>query len=253
MTSELELTHTVRRGDAGVDVKRAQEWLSLRGHGVQLDGAFGPATEVAVRAFQREIGVAPDGIVTQGLFQQLNAPLRAALEPIAMTPSAQLGEALVAYAAQHQRQQAREVGGNNRGPWVRLYMDGHDGAQWRWCAGFLTFCLQQACRTLNQPLPLPRTLSCDLLAASARQHGLFVSGEQLGGRRLEPGDLFLNRRVVGDWVHTGIITAVQEDTFSTIEGNTDDGGSRDGNEVAKRTRSFVGRDFILLSGLSNVG
>ncbi|MDB4991317.1 MAG: peptidoglycan-binding domain 1 protein [Myxococcaceae bacterium] len=251
--SELELAQTVQRGSSGGDVHRVQEWLSLRGHGVQLDGEFGPATEQAVRAFQNESAVPTDGVVTPALFRLLNAPMRAALEPIRPVPGTQPGALLVAYATQHLRQQAREVGGNNRGPWVRLYTDGHDGTEWKWCAAFLTFCLQQACRTLGEPLPLRRTFSCDLLAESARQQNLLVTEDKLDRGRLKAGDLFLNRRVVGDWVHTGIVTTVQADAFDTIEGNSTDGGSRDGNDVAQRTRSFVHRDFILLSGLANVG
>ena len=57
-----------------------------------------------------------------------------------------------------------DVGGENRGPWVRLYMDGRDGKEWLWCAGFVCFILRQACAALDQPLPFPGTVSCDVLA-----------------------------------------------------------------------------------------
>jgi hypothetical protein len=49
---------TLRRGDRGELVKQIQTKL-----GVQADGIFGPGTEAALRAFQREHNLVPDGIV----------------------------------------------------------------------------------------------------------------------------------------------------------------------------------------------
>lgn len=58
------MVRVLRRGDTGPEVARLQ-WL-LRVHGFPpgpLDGRFGPATEAAVKAFQRARGLVPDGIV----------------------------------------------------------------------------------------------------------------------------------------------------------------------------------------------
>lgn len=49
---------TLRRGSTGQDVAVLQQHL-----GLGADGTFGPATEAAVRAFQRTKGLVPDGIV----------------------------------------------------------------------------------------------------------------------------------------------------------------------------------------------
>ena len=48
---------TLRRGDRGDLVKRIQTRLQ-----VDADGTFGPATEAALRQFQRDHGLVPDGI-----------------------------------------------------------------------------------------------------------------------------------------------------------------------------------------------
>ena len=48
----------LRRGSRGAEVKILQTHL-----GIASDGAFGPGTENAVRAFQRSRGLTPDGIV----------------------------------------------------------------------------------------------------------------------------------------------------------------------------------------------
>src|SRR5437899_2976545 len=48
---------------------------------------------------------------------------------------------------------------------VRLYMEGREGEEWPWCAGFACFVLGQACRTLDVDPPFPPSVSCDSLAA----------------------------------------------------------------------------------------
>jgi peptidoglycan hydrolase-like protein with peptidoglycan-binding domain len=50
---------TMRRGSRGEGVKQLQQKLGMR----QADGIFGPATETAVRTFQRTQGIKVDGIV----------------------------------------------------------------------------------------------------------------------------------------------------------------------------------------------
>lgn len=244
---ELELKEAVQRGASGPSVKRVQEWLTLRGHGVQTDGAFGPATQAAVRHFQASQQLEPDGIVSPRLFALLASPMRAALAPI--EPAGRdLGAMIVAYAQQHLACAPREVGGANRGPWVRLYMDGNEGPTWRWCAGFACMCVEQASAALHLTMPLRPTFSCDLLAASAVQRGLFVDGDRENTPSLvRPGWLFLVRRARRDWKHVGIIVATEGESFETIEGNTNDDGSADGHCVARRTRSFAHRDFIQLA------
>ena len=91
------------------------------------------------------------------------------------------------------------------------------------------------------------SFSCDLLAASAQEHGrLLRGGPGLDRGRITPGSLFLVRRSPQDWQHVGIVTATELDSIATIEGNTNDTGSADGYEVCRRTRGYTKKDFILL-------
>jgi murein L,D-transpeptidase YcbB/YkuD len=53
----------VRRGDKAHPVPSLQYLLRARGHIVTVDGDFGPKTEAAVRAYQKEKNLAVDGIV----------------------------------------------------------------------------------------------------------------------------------------------------------------------------------------------
>jgi len=52
----------LRRGGRGTAVVALQTALTARGHPLAVDGAFGPATEAAVKAFQRRVGLVVDGI-----------------------------------------------------------------------------------------------------------------------------------------------------------------------------------------------
>lgn len=62
---------TLKQGDTGPDVRRAQGLLVAAGHdlGVTglrkdgIDGTFGPATTAAVKSLQAATGITPDGEV----------------------------------------------------------------------------------------------------------------------------------------------------------------------------------------------
>jgi hypothetical protein len=170
----------------------------------------------------------------------------AALQTLAVPPGATLGRMTVAYARQHLAQRPREVGGENRGPWVRLYMDGNEGADWLWCSGFATFVQRQAAATLGVPVPVARTFSCDDLAHGAKRATCFVAGCP-DSHRITPGSLFLVQKTASDWQHVGIVTSAERDAFHTIEGNTNDDGAREGYEVCERVRSYERKDFILVA------
>ena len=53
----------VRVGDNNIVVNALQRELVKHGHSVSIDGAFGPGTESAVKAFQSKKGLSADGIV----------------------------------------------------------------------------------------------------------------------------------------------------------------------------------------------
>jgi len=67
---------TLRRGSRGKEVEVVQEKLGfpLAGGGIDsgVDGHFGPLTEAAVRQFQRDHGLVPDGIVGPKTWAELD-------------------------------------------------------------------------------------------------------------------------------------------------------------------------------------
>lgn len=245
--SEWDFAGNIASGATGRQARLVQEWLSLQGFKVSVDGQFGPATEVAVRAFQKARGLQTGGVVNGTTFAALVAPMVAALAPI-NPGSRSLGPLTLAYAKQHLAQSPREVGGENMGPWVRLYMKGNEGAEWAWCAGFVGYMLRQAAKTLGVSTPLPYTFSCDSLAAAAKEAGVFLDSRSgVSPSQLSPGSLFLVRRTPLDWVHTGLVLSIAPSAFETIEGNTNDSGDREGYEVCRRTRGYDGKDFVVIA------
>lgn len=244
MNSDLILDKNYKRGSKGKKVKLIQEWLALNGYGVVVDGDFSAATEFAVRQFQKKKNLKPDGVVGKNTFAALISPMTFVLDE--QSPKSMLGNTLVAYANRHRKQSPREIGGQNKGPWVRLYMNGNEGAQWAWCAGFVCFLLQQACKAKQMSLPIAPSFSCDSLAASAKQKGLFLAEKNLDRSTIKPGMFFLNRRTTTDWTHVGIVIEAGDEVFMTIEGNTNDEGSREGYEVCRRIRGYAKKDFIAI-------
>jgi hypothetical protein len=61
----------VRKGDREHPVQTLQYLLRARGRAVVVDGIFGPKTDAAVRSFQKQKGLAVDGIVGSNTWQAL--------------------------------------------------------------------------------------------------------------------------------------------------------------------------------------
>jgi peptidoglycan hydrolase-like protein with peptidoglycan-binding domain len=76
MADEISPFPLVRRGDQEHPVRTLQYLLRARGHTVDVDGIFGPATEAAVRAFQQEKGLTVDGIVGPNTWSALIVTVR---------------------------------------------------------------------------------------------------------------------------------------------------------------------------------
>jgi putative peptidoglycan binding protein len=248
---ELTLNGVLRRGDSGVAVRRVQEWLSIQAFATAIDGDFGPATQQCVTKFQQSRGMQAIGEVSQETWAALIEPMQRALAFVQPSPGAGLRQTVRQVASQHLAQHPIEVGGDNRGPWVRIYVEGNQGPDWRWCAGFVTFVLKQACMSLGTPMPIEGSVSCDALLYQAKAVGLRVRDSEIESGQttwsaMGEAAIFLVRRTATDWTHTGFCLDGADDIFSTIEGNTNDDGSNNGYEVCNRTRSVPNKDFIRL-------
>ena len=131
LRAEVALDTELAAGARSPSVKRVQEWLTLNRHAVAIDGVYGSTTSEVVARYQGESSLPASGNTDAATFARLTAPMRGALQRLEHA-SPTLSAAILDYARSHLSQQPREVGGQNRGPWVRMYLDGRDGADRAW-------------------------------------------------------------------------------------------------------------------------
>ena len=138
---ELLISATQQRnGSTGnkKDILKIQSWLNLyemvnpgAGTLTGIDGDFGPATEQAVRNYQKILKVSQTGVVDQALFGTICAPLKNAFE--GNISGNGLRQLVVNVAKNHLQNHPFELivnKQNNSGPWVRSYLDGGEGMDW---------------------------------------------------------------------------------------------------------------------------
>jgi lysozyme family protein/peptidoglycan hydrolase-like protein with peptidoglycan-binding domain len=217
-----------------------------------IDADFGPDTEQAVRLFQArstdETGepLEIDGIVGPKTWAALFDPGTSPSPdvPPAETPTS-LTEAVLDIAAD-------EVGvreqppGSNRGPRVDEFIRsvGLNPAQdsFPWCMCFVFWCFVQAAQRTGAPNLVPKTGGVHLAwqRSQGRSGVTVVSAAQ--ARRdpalVKPGMAFFID-TGGGRGHTGIVSANVNSFLETIEGNTNDNGSREGIGVFRRTRRRI--------------
>lgn len=119
--------------------------------------------------------------------------------------------------------------GSNWGEPVKSYLASVGiGFPASWCMAFMYWIFRQAAKELGIVTPLLKTGGV-LKAWQKAPAAVKVTSPQ-------PGDIFIQDHGHG-LGHTGIVVKVNKDgTIDTIEGNTNDTGSREGYEVCRRVR-----------------
>ena len=244
LEAELKVTTAITPGKSK-GAKLIQEYLGIHDINVAIDGDYGPATQAGLDAFCTQRSLPKAASVNQSLMDELAQPLLRAIRPV--LAQANLGATTVAVAKQHVAEHPIEVGRANGGPWVRLYMKGKDGPDFLWCAGFVSYILAAAAKAHGQTSPITSTFSCDAIAFEAKGRGKFT--KRVSPSSAPPGSVFLvpSATNASDWIHTGIVigSSPGKDVFNTIEGNTNQGGSRNGFEACARIRSCAKVDVVL--------
>lgn len=254
-TNELQYPGPLARGARDRHGQRAvhriQEWCSFQGFGTGIDGDFGPATELTLKNFQNARQLPATGTLDKETWDRLIAPLDAVLDANTAVPGESVYGVALRTARRHLGVHPVELGGQNCGPWVRLYMHGQDGKDQLWCAGFSCFVLSQAAAAQGHDgPPIPYRVGVDALVADARDAGRYVAGAPGTRPDVAPGSLFAERSLSNpnDWIHTGIVIALHDSGFETIEGNANHAnGTNNGYEVCTKTRAYGRYDFIRLN------
>lgn len=133
----------------------------------------------------------------------------------------------------------RERGGNNRGPEVEMFQRAAGiGRGDAWCAAFCNWCAERGARALNVISPMESVPLQGYVPSYASKFPRVEPAEVL------PGDLFViwfpNR---GRFAHIGFVKSIDVGAgrYQTIEGNSNDEGSREGYEVCSNTRRIGSR------------
>ena len=239
--------HLVQAGEPDADVVRTlQRRLNAVGCGpVAEDGVFGPQTDAAVRLFQSRFPD-PDGQPLQ-IDGRVGAITWSALFGRASTPTPPpAGDELIAAAL---RAAASHIGtmevppGSNRGPevdrWLRgVGLDPTKGS-YPWCAAFVYGCFDEAAKQMKRKNPVIRTAGVLDHWARARTAGVPVvtaPAAHVNESLVLPGMIFvIDTGAAGGAGHTGLVEAIDAGKLVTIEGNTNDGGAREGVGVFRRS------------------
>lgn len=157
-----------------------------------------------------------------------------------------LGQPAVWFAEGEASAGARELGGNNAGPFVEKYLNAdRAGVEVRrtdlpWCVGFFLWCWIQACRMQEVRLPFRFTLSAGTLLALLRERGWFVPFRPQDSQPLpepQPGDAaFWDFSGNGEPDHVNMVHHVEDGVLFTIGGNEGDVASGAPVQVKRRGR-----------------
>ena len=173
---------------------------------LEVDGKVGPFTRWALDASLNH--VAP-------VANQFALPAAAAAGGSAA------GKAALAIAIQEMQAGHGEEGGDNRGQYVRTYLNGQVAEGSSWCAGFVSYCFRQA---LGHDADFGYIVGAQALQNKMKSLGHAYSaslsnppmpGDIISWRRVDPSD-----PVSTSWQgHIGIVHSFTDGVLWTIEGN----------------------------------
>lgn len=226
------------------------------------DGEFGERTDRGVRIFQaRSVDatgapLAIDGVVGPMTWAALFGAASVTPRPQPRPPApGSLVEAVLRVAAGEIGVREAPIG-SNRGPRVDTYLASVSPSLLGqpWCMAFLYFCFGEAARSLGLANPAPRTASVWGSWRSAQQPGSGARVVTASEARADPGmvapGMVFHIDTGGGTGHAGLIVDVVDNRLVTIEGNTNDGGSREGIGVftrASRSITSINLGFVAYS------
>lgn len=102
-----------------------------------------------------------------------------------------------------------------------------------WCMSFIYWCFNDAANQLGVLNPMFKTGGVLAQWSARRSYSIGLNDPN---KPVQPGDIFIMDLGHG-LGHTGIVETINPDgSLGTIEGNTNDTGSREGIEVARKIR-----------------
>lgn len=221
-------------------VKAIQKALQQENYDVDpADGVFDDALKATVKLFQsRNVDSQQRNLVVDGIVGSLTWEVLFRQPPaIVVAKAGSFTEAVLAVAASQVG--VREIPqDSNRGPDVEKYLASVGlGPGYAWCAAFVYWCLREAGSQLNKPNRCLRSggVIKQWNHAAGRLPTITSREARDNPALLKPGMVFVidSGKGLG---HEGFVLSVSGASFTTIEGNTDGSGSREGGGVYQRLR-----------------
>jgi hypothetical protein len=240
----------IKRGETDTKIVKAiQKRLEELGIDQFGDsGIFGPKTEQAVRLFQARFSdsqgnaLGIDGqvgsISWEVLFGQEKVPV--------VVDARSKGLEAVLEAARNEIGVMEVPPGSNWGPKVKAYLNSV-GINFpaAWCAAFVYFCFEEVAKATGKPNPCFKTGGVMLHWNKTAGKKILMADAVNNPGLIKPGHLFI-MSFGGGLGHTGLVESVNGGFITVIEGNTNNGGSREGVGVFRRNRKInsINRGFI---------
>lgn len=220
------------------------------------DGKFDAETKDAVKLFQsRSVDSNNHSLVVDGEIGSLTWGSLFKTESATPTTKAEskLLKKVVEFATTQIGIREKPLGSND-GPEVSRYLASVNlnskKGNFAWCVAFIYFCFEQAAAGLGSSNPMIKTAGVLNHWNRAKEKGIarILAKDAIANPSLiKPGQIFVIAIGSKGLGHSGLVTEVLADgRFKTIEGNSNDGGSRDGIGVFERVRkpTEINRGFV---------
>jgi CHAP domain/Putative peptidoglycan binding domain len=240
----------IKEGESNTAIVKAiqKKLTELNIGGLQGTGVYGVKTKNAVKLFQAmHMDQNGNPLEVDGQVGSVTWATLFGIDTIVVTdtaPNVLLTEAV--NAAVKQLGVMEEPPGSNKGPVVNQYLAsvGLPPGLF-WCAAFVYWCFDKASLTLNKKNPLVKT--GHVMTHWNKTTGKKITTDEAMNKPslIKPGHIFI-MNTGGSSGHTGIVEKVEGGFVHTIEGNSNNAGSRNGigvfrlqRKIAKINRGFV--------------
>jgi Putative peptidoglycan binding domain/CHAP domain len=246
----------LRQGTHGAEVRRLQSLLNANKalqRPLVADGHFGNLTHIAVSTFQQTKGLTVDGVVGAETWRALEAhPLTPVIAQYRVGPQEALADIAAPYVG------ATEAAGNRMGEDARMReifeaddLANRDGTTdgYAWCCAFVSVCVQRLLiiSPMYPGVRAPRVASVHLFRTRWAPDQNCLIFTPTSPHVPHKGDI-----VVYTFSHIGIVEGTGSGSLQTIEGNTNEQGSREGTTCTRKQRALsLVRCFIRLPVAAN--
>lgn len=247
--------HIVRRGEEDAQLVRALKRRLNEALATDTDGelrldpddpTFGPKMQQVVRLFQaRNVDGSGRPLITDGEVGSLtwSALFGASELPANTTSASRLLTDALNIAVREEASRVREIPRNsNRGPRVEEYLRRTGlGPGYAWCCAFVYWCIDEAAKAQGRANPMVKTAGCLDHWNRAKRSGAnrILKRHAVDDPGLiRPGMVFI-MDYGGGAGHTGFVESTAGGLLSTLEGNTDASGTREGGGVYRLTRKVA--------------